>query len=91
MTEISKNGIAIKIVVAALGTGLVFSTGGLIKLYRDVGVLQSDLQTSRRLDALELLAVSIASDRDKRTIILQNIHDEIVDLKRRMEKVEGRR
>jgi len=55
--ELLKNGVINKVIMAALGSGLVLSSGGLVKLYRDVGVLQSTadskIETERRFMELK--------------------------------------
>lgn len=77
--------------IGVLTTGLVGSGGGLIKLYRDVGVLQISSGIEKRVDNLESLAHDIGTDRDKRTIIIQGFRDDITDIKRRMEILERKR
>ncbi|SRR5258707_320632 len=55
--ELLKNGVILKVIIAALGGGLVVASGGIIKLYRDVGVLQSTadskIENERRLMELK--------------------------------------
>src|SRR5438128_79716 len=87
------NGMFIKIVVGTLATGLVATGGGLIKIYRDVGVLQSatSIALEKRVEQNEILLREIGTDRDKRTIIIQQFRDDISELKRRIDNLERRR
>jgi hypothetical protein len=85
------NGLFLKIVLGALTAGLAGAGGGMIKLYRDVGVLQTSSGIEKRVDTLEVLARDIGTDRDKRTIIIQGFRDDILDIKRRVENLEKRR
>ena len=86
-----RNGLFLKVVIGVLVTGLASSAVGMIKLYRDVGVLQADTQLERRLRTLEELAANIATDRDKRTVVIQQFRDDISELKHRLEQLERRR
>ena len=88
MTEAKSNGVLLKVVLGVLVTGLVGASGGLIKLYRDVGILQSADNLGKRVADNEALLRDIGSDRDKRTIIIQGFRDDINDLKRRVENLD---
>ena len=45
-----------------------------------------------RANAAECAVIrDFATDRDKRTIIIQGFRDDIADLRRRMDRMEGRR
>ncbi len=85
-----RNGVLLKIIVGVLTVGLVSAGGGMMKLYRDVGVLQQGSGIERRIDRLEELTRDIATDRDKRTIILQGIRSDIEALRRDVEDLRHR-
>lgn len=38
-----RNGIFLKVIIGALATGLVASSGGMVKLYREVGELRTEI------------------------------------------------
>ena|SRR6267142_315430 len=93
VTTNGKNGLFLKVIIGALIAGLVAASGGLIKVYRDVGILQetrkADALLEMRLARMEkdvvevrMLVESINEDRHKRTIIIPQMQADIVELKR---------
>lgn len=79
--KLNGNGLFLKVVIGVLITGLVGSGAGLIKLYRDVGILQSASSLEKRVADNEALLRDIGTDRDKRTVIIQGFKDDIAELK----------
>lgn len=97
MTE-QRNGILMKIIIGALVAGLAGASGGVIKLYGEVQVLKADTQLGRRVETIEILLKDVTSDRDKRTIVIQQFRDTnievkaaIVELQHRLDALERRR
>jgi len=43
---------------------------------------------SNRMDKIESLVSSINTDRDKRTVILQNIHEQLAEIGQRLRRIE---
>lgn len=84
-----KNSIILKIIIGALTLGLVSAGGGLIKLYRDVGILQSGTHLERRIDTLERIMESIDVDRHKRTEIILQFKERFDRLERRLDHIEN--
>jgi hypothetical protein len=88
----------LKVIIAALSAGLAGASGGIIKLYGEVQVLKADTQLGRRVETIEILLKDVTSDRDKRTIVIQQFRDTnlevkaaIVDLQHRLDVLERRR
>lgn len=90
----NRNGVFMKLAMGVLASGIILSSAGIIKLYRDVGVLQSAtdgrVEIERRFQELkkEIAEVraesaSINADRHQRTIVLQNILARLDLLERR--------
>jgi|SRR6266850_1982158 len=88
-----KNGIILKVVIAALGGGLVVSSGGIIKLYRDVGVLQSTadskieierrfMELKKEISDLRSVVEAINAVRYERGSVLQEHTRRIENLER---------
>lgn len=83
-----RNGLFVKVIMGVLTAGLLSASVGMVKLYREVGEMHEELKRAirvdQRLDSLEAFDRAIGTDRDKRTIILDDIH-------RRLDVLEGRR
>jgi large exoprotein involved in heme utilization and adhesion len=80
-----------KILIGGLTMGVVAAGSGLIQLRSEVAVLKAGSGIERRVEQLENLAKDIATDRDKRTIILQGIRIELDLINQRIMNLEGRR
>ena len=92
------NGIFLKIIVGVLSVGLVTASGAMIKLYRDVGILEKGIDRDKSLETLEKrvsdnekLLHNIGTDRDKRTVLVEQFkandvrHDaDINEIKRKL-------
>ncbi len=91
----NRNGLFLKVIIGVLTAGLVSAGGGMVKLFRDVGVLQSELnkrsEIERRVENVEKLTANIATDRDKRTEIIQQFRDEFAEIKGRLNALERHR
>ena len=92
-----RNGFILKIIIGVLTGGLITAGAGVIKLHSDVQILKADTQLGRRVEIIEILIKDVATDRDKRTIILQQLRDslseekmEIIELRHRLDIVERR-
>ena len=88
--QTKRNGLFLKILIGGLTAGLVSISGGLVKLHSDVAVLQIGSGLEKRVEMNEALLRDIASDRDKRTIIIQGFRDDIADIRHRLEQLERR-
>lgn len=95
---IQRNGRFNQILVWVLTAGLATASGGLIKLYGEVQVLKADTNIGRRVDVIEILMKDIATDRDKRTVIIQQFKDTdaelkqaIIEIKLRLDHLERKR
>jgi hypothetical protein len=86
-----RNNIILKVAIGVLSLGLVSAGGGIIKLYRDVGILQTGTHLERRIDTLERLLESIDSDRHKRTEIIIQFRENFERIDRRLNALEGRK
>ena len=86
-----KNGLFLKVMVGVVTLLATTSIAGMVKLYRDVGVLQEGTHLQRQVDECCALARSIDADRHQRTIILQGFREDIADLKQRIDRLERRR
>lgn len=87
-----------KIIIGVLATGLVGASGSIIRLYGEVQVLKSATELGRRVDTIEILLKDVTSDRDKRTILIQQFRDAnaefkaaITELQHRLDVLERRR
>lgn len=79
-----RNGLFLKVLLGLCVTLSAGAIAGGVKLYGDVRELQKANDLERRVAVLEGLANSINTDRNQRTIILQ-------ELTRRMEVLERKR
>lgn len=77
-----KNGLFLKVLIGlCVALSASAAVGGIV-LYGDVRELKKGNDMERRLEVIESVVTSINADRHQRTIILQQLRDDMAELKR---------
>jgi hypothetical protein len=86
-----KNGLFLKVLIGVCVALSASAIVGGIVLYGDVRELKKGNDLERRMEMIEALAASINADRHQRTVILQQLREDMADLKHRQDRIEERR